>query len=94
MLQTINSVATERTPFTLDFADRFRSLKNDVRMIELAVDMALKDAEEDDSTAIVMACRRLQADIDELADQVLPPLTEEQLAARDEAMAAIGKAGL
>ena len=94
MLQTTNSVATERTPFTLDFADRVSSLKYDVRMIELAVDMALKDVDDDDRTAIVMACRRLQADIDELADQVLPPLTEEQLAARDEAMAAIGKAGL
>ena len=87
MLQTINSVATERTPVALDFADRVSSLKNDVRMIELAVETALKEVNDDeDRDAIVMACRKLQAEIDELTDQILPPMTEEQFVA----MAAMG----
>jgi hypothetical protein len=49
-----------------------------VRLIELAAVSACKQADERE--AIVMACRKLTAEIDELADQVLPPMSDEDKA--------------
>jgi hypothetical protein len=70
--------ASERTPEACDFADRMRLMLNDVRMVELATE-ALRPhycGAEEDVNAIVMTCRRLYGELAEMADEVLPPMTE------------------
>lgn len=60
------------TPYSVeaaDQADRLRLLKHDIRLVELAVESACKDA--DNREAIVMTLRRLQGEIDELSDDIL-----------------------
>jgi hypothetical protein len=43
-----------------------------------AVETACKVGDEDDGAAIIVALRKLQTEIEELASQVLPLLTKEQ----------------
>jgi hypothetical protein len=83
MLQTTERkpIVSESTPEAADFTDRFGNLRYDVRMIELAVE-ALRphyNGRGNDIEAIIRACRRLEADIDMLADEVLPPTPEEEM---------------
>jgi len=68
MLQTIETktIAAERTPEARDFADRLELLAKDVQLIELAVSGA-EDVEAD-LDCVVLALRKLRADIDELVD--------------------------
>ena len=83
MLQTTERkpIVSESTPEAADFTDRLGNLRYDVRMIELAVE-ALRphyNGRGNDIEAIIRACRRLEADIDMLADEVLPPTPEEEM---------------
>lgn len=59
-------VATEAA----DHADRLRLLKHDIHLVELAVEMALKEGDED-REAIVMTLRRLQGEVEGLSDDIL-----------------------
>jgi hypothetical protein len=47
-------------------------------MMMTAVETACKVGDEDDGAAIIVALRKLQTEIEELASQVLPLLTKEQ----------------
>jgi hypothetical protein len=80
MLQTTDKkpIASKRTPETLDFADRLSLLGEHVLLIELAVEAACEDGDEEGGSAIVLGLRKLRAEIDELADMVLPPLPPEE----------------
>lgn len=81
MLQAIadkKPIVSVRTPAALEFADRLRQLGVDIHLIALAVEAACKMGDDEDGAAIVLALRKLQGQIEELADQVLPPLTREQ----------------
>jgi hypothetical protein len=69
-------IASARTPEALDFADRLTLVAKEVHLIELAVNGA-EDARVDHQ-CIVFALRKLAADIEELADMVLPPMSEEE----------------
>ena len=67
-----------RTPAALEFADRLRQLKADLHLVALAVEGACKVGVHEDGVAIAGALLKLQREVEELADQVLPPLTDEQ----------------
>jgi hypothetical protein len=71
-------IAPARTSAALDFAERLSGVKSSVRLIELAIASALEDANEHDRLAIVLGCRKLEAEIDELADELLPPMPKEE----------------
>jgi hypothetical protein len=58
------SVAAERTPEAPDFADRLHFFGKDAHVIELAVN-GTEDVELD-CHAIVLALRKLQAEIDDI----------------------------
>jgi hypothetical protein len=75
MLQdNFQPIASERTPAACDFTDRLLGLNHDVLTIELAVQSACRDGDEEGGQAIVQQCRKLRMEIDELADMVLPAL--------------------
>jgi hypothetical protein len=73
-------IVSERTPQALDFTDQLHLLTFDVRLIELATGALRRDYNGggNDIEAIIMACRRLEANIDVLRDKVLPPMPEEE----------------
>ncbi len=70
----------ERTAKACDFTDRLRELTSSVRLIELAVTAGMRESTDGDSGAIVLACRKLEAEIGELADMVLPAMTADEKA--------------
>jgi hypothetical protein len=82
MLQTTERkpIVSESTPEAADFTDRLGNLRYDVRMIELGVEALRQhyNGGGNDIEAIIMACRRLEADVDMLADEILPPHSEEE----------------
>jgi hypothetical protein len=61
-------------------------LGHDVVAIELAVTTACRDADPDRGEAIIQQLRKIHAKIDELAELVLPPLTDEEKALIAEAL--------
>jgi hypothetical protein len=67
-----------RTPEALEFADRLRQLKSDLHLVALAVECACKLGVQEDGVVITGALSKIQRELEELADQVLPPLSEEQ----------------
>jgi hypothetical protein len=75
----MQSIAPTRTVEAIDFADRLSLAAHDAWLIDLAVTAALEN-EDETRQAIVYALRRLGAELDELHDQVLPPMTEQQQA--------------
>ena len=79
-MRTISNepICPVRTPAACDFTDRLRQLAHDVRVIELAVQAALNDnCNEGDCGAIAMACRKLESEIELLADIVLPAMSDK-----------------
>lgn len=72
------SIAPERTPEACDFADRLRLAAKEVHVIELAVEGAGID--KDSLEAIVLACRKVRADLELMCDEVLPPMSEAEKA--------------
>ena len=54
-------------------------LTYDVHMIELAIQASAR-IETHASESMIMACRKLIGEIDELADMVLPEMTDEEKA--------------
>jgi hypothetical protein len=71
-------IAPARTPRACDFTDRLKGLGHDVVAIELAVTTACKHADPDRAEAIIQQLRKLHAEIDELAEMVLPPMTDAE----------------
>jgi hypothetical protein len=80
MLKAIEKrpIAPARTPAALEFADRLRELGVDIQLVMLAVEAACNRGDDEDGVVILVALRKLRCDIEQLADQVLPPLTREQ----------------
>ena len=73
-------LVSERTPRACDFTDRLRGLNHDVLTIELTIQTACRFGDKEGGEAIVQQCRKLRAEIDELADMVLPEMTDEERA--------------
>jgi len=65
-------IAPTRTPRACDFTDRLLGLNHDVLAIELAIETACRDGDQEGGQAIIQQCRKLRMEIDGLADQVLP----------------------
>jgi len=80
-------IAAERKATTCDFTDRLHQLTHDVRLIELALEGFAEIPSDADREAVIFACRKLAAEIDELADQVLLPESAEVKAILAEARA-------
>ena len=67
-------IASERNATTCDFADRLHGLDHDVLAIELAIETACRDGDQEGGQAIIQQCRKLRMEIEELAEMVLPPV--------------------
>lgn len=63
-----------RSPEACDFVDRLWLVAKEVRVIELAV-AGMEGAGDDGREAIVLACRRLEAEIESMAEEVLPEMS-------------------